>query len=65
MRASLVCSLAVAAPVLADSHYFFSGFFSGTTVVAVEFDDSADTLTLVNNITTSASGSKWIAIDVS
>lgn len=53
------------APVLADSHYFFTGFFSGSTIVGVEFDDVASTLTLVNNITTDASsGAKWITLDV-
>lgn len=52
-------------PVLADTHYFYSGFFSGTNVVGVEFDDAAETLAIVHNITTSAtSGSKWIALDV-
>jgi carboxy-cis,cis-muconate cyclase len=63
---SLLLSAALAVPALADTHYFFSGFFSGSTVVGAEFDDVASTLTLVNNISTSASsGSKWIAIDVS
>ncbi|KAK9419183.1 putative Lactonase, 7-bladed beta-propeller-domain-containing protein [Seiridium unicorne] len=61
---SVLLFAASAAPALADTHYFFSGFFSGSTIVGVEFDDTASTLTLVNNITTSASsGSKWIAID--
>jgi carboxy-cis,cis-muconate cyclase len=66
MRQSALLSLAASAiPALADTHYFFSGFFSGTTIVGVEFDDSASTLTLKNNITTDAtSGSKWIAMDV-
>lgn len=67
MRTSLTLSLvtALAAPVLGDTHYLFSGFFAGTTVVGVEFDDTTNSLTLVNNITTSASGgSKWIALDV-
>ncbi|KAF1929970.1 3-carboxy-cis,cis-mucoante lactonizing enzyme [Didymella exigua CBS 183.55] len=61
------CSLSIvsfAALVLGDSHYFFSGFFAGSTIVGVEFDDATSTLSLVNNITTKAtSGSKWIAID--
>lgn len=52
-------------PVLADTHYFFAGSFAGSTIVGVEFDDVAATLTLVNNITTDASsGSKWITLDV-
>ena len=50
---------------LCDKHYFFSGFFAGSTIIGVEFDDVAESLTLVNNITTDASdGSKWIALDV-
>ncbi|TDZ99676.1 Carboxy-cis,cis-muconate cyclase [Colletotrichum sidae] len=55
---------AAAVPAVADSHYLFSGFFSGNTIVGVEFDDATSSLTLVNNITTNASsGSKWIALD--
>ncbi|KAF7534760.1 hypothetical protein G7054_g5952 [Neopestalotiopsis clavispora] len=61
---SLLVLAAAAVPALADTHYFFAGSFSGTTIYGVEFDDAASTLTLVNNITTSASGgSKWINID--
>lgn len=66
MRLFQLFSLAAAAaPALADTHYFFSGFFSGSTIVGVEFDDQTHSLTLKNNITTDASaGSKWIALDV-
>lgn len=50
---------------LGEFHYFFSGFFAGSTIVGVEFDDVSLALSLVNNVTTQAtSGSKWIAIDV-
>ncbi|KAK6220166.1 hypothetical protein QIS74_05668 [Colletotrichum tabaci] len=65
MRLFQLFSLAAAAaPALADTHYFFSGFFSGSTIVGVEFDDQTHSLTLKNNITTDASaGSKWIALD--
>ncbi|KAI3553892.1 hypothetical protein CABS02_05930 [Colletotrichum abscissum] len=60
----LLSFAAAAAPALADSHYFFSGFFSGSTIVGVEFDDQTESLTLKNNISTGASsGSKWIHID--
>jgi carboxy-cis,cis-muconate cyclase len=52
------------APAFADTHYLFSGFFSGTTVVGLEFDDATSALTVVNNITTTATGSKWIALGV-
>ncbi|TQN67779.1 Carboxy-muconate cyclase [Colletotrichum shisoi] len=55
---------AAAAPALANTHYFFSGFFSGSTIVGVEFDDQTHSLTLKKNIATDASaGSKWIALD--
>jgi carboxy-cis,cis-muconate cyclase len=66
MRSLSLLSLAASAtPILADTHYFFSGFFAGSTIVGVEFDDATSSLTLVNNITTDASsGSKWIALDV-
>lgn len=66
MHSFTLLSLAAAVtPAIADTHYFFSGFFSGNTIVGVEFDDEKSSLTLVNNITTDAtSGSKWIALDV-
>ena len=66
MRFSLsTLLLAVVPKVLGDKHYFFSGFFAGNVIAGVEFDDSTNDLTLVNNITVNASeGSKWIAIDV-
>ncbi|KAH8637832.1 hypothetical protein IG631_05602 [Alternaria alternata] len=66
MRFSLsTLLLAVVPKVFGDKHYFFSGFFTGNMIAGVEFDDSTNDLTLVNNITVNASeGSKWIAIDV-
>ncbi|KAJ4352405.1 uncharacterized protein N0V89_007753 [Didymosphaeria variabile] len=65
MRSLSSLSLLAAVPsVLGDKHYFFSGFFAGSTIAGIEFDDSANSLTLVNNITAQSSdGSKWIAID--
>ncbi|KAF2678623.1 3-carboxy-cis,cis-mucoante lactonizing enzyme [Lentithecium fluviatile CBS 122367] len=61
---SILSLAAFAAPVLGETHYFFSGFFSGSTIVGVEFDDATDTLSLKQNISTNASsGSKWIALD--
>lgn len=53
-------SLAVSTvPVLADTHFFYSGFFAGLTVVGVGFGDATSSLTIVNNFTTSAtSGQK-------
>ncbi|KAF2126689.1 3-carboxy-cis,cis-mucoante lactonizing enzyme [Dothidotthia symphoricarpi CBS 119687] len=59
-----ISPLAFATLAFGESHYFFSGFFAGSTIVGVTFDDATSTLSLVNNITTQAtSGSKWIAID--
>ncbi|KAH6661164.1 Lactonase, 7-bladed beta-propeller-domain-containing protein [Truncatella angustata] len=61
---SVTLLAAGAVPALADTHHLFAGFFSGSTIVGVEFDDAASTLTLVNNITTSAtSGAKWVSLD--
>ncbi|KAH8651426.1 Lactonase, 7-bladed beta-propeller-domain-containing protein [Xylariales sp. PMI_506] len=55
---------AAAALAVADTHYFFSGSFDGSTIFGVEFDDAASTLALINNITVeTSSGSKWIALD--
>lgn len=57
--------LATVSKALGDKHYFFTGFFAGSVIAGVEFDDLTNDLTLVNNITVKASGgSKWIAIDV-
>ncbi|KAL5385780.1 hypothetical protein DPSP01_004561 [Paraphaeosphaeria sporulosa] len=66
MRLSSSILLFAAVPtVLGDKHYFFSGFFSGSLIAGVEFDDATNNMTLVNNITIqSSTGSKWIAIDV-
>ncbi|KAI8675839.1 hypothetical protein NCS57_00486400 [Fusarium keratoplasticum] len=47
----------------AETHHLFSGFFSGSTIAGIEFDDTASSLTLVKNISSEASGSKWITID--
>ena len=64
--ASTFALAAFAAPVFAESHYLFSGFFSGSTIVGLVFDDATSSLSFVNNITTLASsGSKWITLDVS
>ncbi|OAG09778.1 3-carboxy-cis,cis-mucoante lactonizing enzyme [Paraphaeosphaeria sporulosa] len=65
MRLSSSILLFAAVPtVLGDKHYFFSGFFSGSLIAGVEFDDATNNMTLVNNITIqSSTGSKWIAID--
>lgn len=66
MRSAPTVTLAAfAACALADSHTLFAGFFSGTNLVRLEFDDSTNALTLVENITApNTSGQKWIAIDV-
>lgn len=65
MRSAPTVTLAAfAARALADSHTLFAGFFAGTTLVRLEFDDSTNALTLVENITApDTSGQKWIALD--
>jgi hypothetical protein len=50
--------------VFAETHHLFSGFFSGSTIAGIEFDDLSSSLTLVKNISSEASGSKWITLDV-
>lgn len=55
---------ALAGQAFGTVHHMFSGVFSGTDIYAIEFDNEANTLTLASNITTIASSSKWIAIDV-
>lgn len=65
MRSVYWASLAaVVKSALADTHYLYSGFFSGSTIVAVEFDSDTNSLSVVNNITADISGSKWILLDV-
>ncbi|KAF5587005.1 carboxy-cis cis-muconate cyclase [Fusarium subglutinans] len=54
----------LAASTVAEVHYLFSGFFSGSTIAGIEFDDEALSLNLVKNISAvSDDGSKWIALD--
>ncbi|RSL55216.1 hypothetical protein CEP54_009483 [Fusarium duplospermum] len=47
----------------AETHHLFSGFFSGSTIAGIEFDDNSSSLSLVKNISSEASGSKWITLD--
>lgn len=62
---TLLSLAAGAVPALADTHYFYIGFFSGSAILGVEFDDVASSLTVVNNISTEAvSGQRWLAFDV-
>ncbi|KJK61777.1 Lactonase 7-bladed beta-propeller [Aspergillus parasiticus SU-1] len=50
--------------VLGAKHHLYSGFFSGSQLYRIQFDDETSALTVINNITTNISdGSKWIAID--
>ncbi|RAO70373.1 uncharacterized protein BHQ10_006385 [Talaromyces amestolkiae] len=49
----------------ADTHYLLSGFFSGTSIAALEFDDAKLSLNLINDITINANSSKWISLDES
>lgn len=66
MRLSSSIPLVAIVPiVLGNTHYFFSGYFNGTTIARVQFDDLQNTLTLVNNITVPTLGNSiWITLDV-
>lgn len=62
---SALCKAAViAAPVLADVHYLYTGYFDYASISGIEFDDAANTLTLVNNYSVTSGSSRWIAADV-
>lgn len=68
MQSFAVLALVVASSTsaLAAKHQLYTGFFAGSTVVALEFDDVTSSLAIINNIsTTYTSGQKWIALDVS
>lgn len=50
----------------ASTHYLFSGAFAGSTIGVIGYDDSTQSLFLVQNAgLTVDTGSKWIAIDAS
>ncbi|KAG5743316.1 hypothetical protein H9Q70_013970 [Fusarium xylarioides] len=54
----------LAVSAVAEVHYLFSGFFSGSIIAGIEFDDEAHSLSLVKNISSASDdGSKWIALD--
>lgn len=60
-----LCLVAMAGQkVLADTHYFYAGYFSQALISGIEFDDGANTLTLVDNFTVTSGTSRWIAADV-
>lgn len=56
--------IADSALVLADTHFFYMGYFSEEYISGVEFDDNANTLSLVNNFSVTSGSSRWIAPDV-
>lgn len=59
------CLAAVVAKiVLADTHYFYAGYFSQASVSGIEFDDEANTLTLTDTFSVTSGSSRWIAADV-
>lgn len=66
MRAvyNLCLAAMVGQKVLADTHYFYAGYFSEAIISGIEFDDETNTLTLVDNFTVSSGTSRWIAADV-
>ncbi|KAI1839753.1 hypothetical protein JX266_014035 [Neoarthrinium moseri] len=55
--------LAGASLAAAETHIMFTGFFSKPAIYALEFNDTAGTLTLIANNTVSATDPKWIALD--
>lgn len=60
-----LCLAAIAGhKVLADTHYFYAGYFSEALISGIEFDDEANTLTLVDNFSVTSGSSRWIAADV-
>ncbi|KAH9906237.1 Lactonase, 7-bladed beta-propeller-domain-containing protein [Xylariomycetidae sp. FL2044] len=64
MRSVPILALtAVLGRAVADTHYMFAGFFDGPTILGIEFDDAANTLTVINNSTIEGEVSKWISLD--
>lgn len=62
---AILAFAAFVAPALADTHFMYAGFFAGSNIVGLEYDDVTEALTLVNTTATSAtSGQKWISLDV-
>lgn len=51
-------------PILADTHYLYAGYFQTASISGIEFDDEANTLSLVNNYSATSGSSRWIAADV-
>lgn len=69
MRAAPTLHLAatlvtLASPALADTHFFYAGFFSQEYVSGFEFNDETNNLTLIDNYAVTAGSSRWIATDV-
>lgn len=65
MHTSTLFTAAFSGLVAADTYNMYAGFFSGSTLVRLKFDDATSTLTLAENITAPyTSGQKWIALDV-
>ena len=61
---SVIFVAACAGFTTADTHYLLSGFFSGTSIAALEFDDEKLSLNLIKNITIHSNSSRWISLDV-
>lgn len=63
---SKIVLAALTTPAWGEVHRFLVGYFAGTDVNALDFDDSTNSLTVYSNITLDGtSGQKWIALDVS
>lgn len=62
---SILCLAAMTAhKTVADTHYLYAGYFSEASVSGIEFDDEANTLTLMDNFSVTSGSSRWIAADV-
>lgn len=61
---SAVVLAALAGQAVGTVHHMFSGLYSGTDIYAIEFDDTANTLTLASSILSNGNTSIWVAIDV-
>lgn len=65
MHTSTLISAFLTGLAAAETHSMYAGFFGGTNLVRLEFDDATDTLSLAENISAPyTTGQKWIALNV-
>jgi hypothetical protein len=60
----LLTILSLSPLVMGKAHRLYSGFFSGDSLYAIQFDESTSNLSVVYNGTLNIQSSKWIATDV-